>query len=91
MKAYLKFIILAIVSLVLVAECASATRSGDGGPRRGGCGGRGPGARKTTLASYNVAINPFFPGNGPAEDPADIQERTGLLIENVTVHLFCLV
>ena len=97
MKAYLKFITLAIVAVVLVAECASASSSsstksssgGDGGPRHGGprrgdC--RRGGARKTTLASYNAAINPFFPGNGSAE----VQERTDLLIQEVTVHLFFL-
>ena len=77
MKAYLKFIILAMVAAVLVAGCASATPSSSNGP---GCGGRGGrGARVTTLASFNAQISPIFPGNGSTE----VEERSDLLIQNV--------
>ena len=83
MKAYLKFIILAMVAAVLVAGCASATPSSSSGPGRGGRGGYGGrggrGARVTTLASFNAQISPIFPGNGSTE----VEERSDLLIQNV--------
>ena len=84
MMVYLKFIILAIMAFVLVGESAAAPTSSS---MSGSLGEGSPSARVTTLATFNAAINPFFPG----DDSAEVEERSNLLIQNVTIQLFVVV
>ena len=64
--------ILAIVVLVLVGGQVAATRNKKNHPR------------KTTIASFNAAINPFFVG---ANGNSEIEERVALLIQHVYIWL----
>ena len=72
MKIQIDFILLLLIAAVVFRKPAAATT------RIKEC------FEKTTLATFNLAINPFFEGfSGTLE----LEERTELLITEVLVHL----